>query len=746
MQAFAIGKDTLLQGEYRLLEAIGGAHSRVYLATRETNAKAGSVTGSPLVIARLWQPSAALLREHGAQALFERAVAQMRAATLLRHPILAMVETCGALEDGTLYLISEHYEGTPLDSWIDSAGIPPLPTVIDLAYRICSGLNAAHRNGLGHASLHPRSIIVRPPSEGGAVSRMQAKLIDFGAPTCMFASPPSLHAARFMAPEQLELAMRPAIERGEPTVRMNVYGCGALLYYLCTGGPPLPGQSVDELMVAHAAHKVLPPSRINPQVIPALDAIILKALDAQPRARYANAAELANALISIRFERSASGVRHRALTDQDVEQLDRKQRDRRVTLDLNGEAAPDDAGNELEERPTSKTQRPDVGARDALAFERPTAQISAPPPSIPTPLPPLTPPPPSLPPAVADEDITAEAPLPARAPEELVLRAPAPALPSAPPPAVLARPARHSMQHVNDLIGRVPPWVYIALAALCSLSIIYAVISGPSGVATTIAVTPLPIRAPKPEVAEPPAHASAGASATLSKPERDAVEPTREPAGGPAREAREPRPRRVARASEPARSSEPARPPAPVEPTAPREAPALKLQPLAPPEPASEPVTPAHEAANASAPPAPEPAAAPAAPERPAASPPKSAIAPLPEAQVKPLSPLPEKAVPRFYDLEVKGSLATSQVRRGVERTLGATQDCYRDALTAHPSALGELSLEVLVDERGRAREVTATGAAPKALRRCIESAARRLTVPPPDTGTVTATWKVSIQ
>src|SRR5688572_4752878 len=114
MQAMAIGKDTLLRGEYRLLETIGDGESRVYLARRETGGES-----SPLVVARLWQPNAELLREHGAQALFERAVGQMRSAGLLRHPVFAQVETSGVLDDATLFLISEHIDGTPLDTWID---------------------------------------------------------------------------------------------------------------------------------------------------------------------------------------------------------------------------------------------------------------------------------------------------------------------------------------------------------------------------------------------------------------------------------------------------------------------------------------------------------------------------------------------------------------------------------------------------------------------------------------------------
>ena len=747
MQAFAIGKDTLLQGEYRLLEMIGGTESRVYLAKR-TSPRPGSEQHDALVVARLWQPSEELLHENRAQALFERALGQMRAATLLRHPSLAMVETCGGLDDGTLFMVSEHVEGTPLDAFVDKAGIPPLPSVIDLAYRVCSGLNAAHRNGLGHAALHPRSFIVRPHNEGGALTRLHAKLIDFGAPTCMFSSPPSLHAARFMAPEQLELALKPAIERAEPTVRMNVYGCGALLYYLCTGGPPLPGQSLQELLVAQAAHKVPPPSRINPQVIPALDAIILKALAPEPRARFANAAELANALISIRFERSASGVRHRAVSE------DRATRDRRITLeaDVSSDDATHVIDSGLEERPTSQTKKPPPlppGSQrrsepSASPFDRPTALMRA---TLPpeTPLPPLTPLPPSVPPSLPtlpptlpppsmpEDEITAETPLPTRAELE---REAAPER-----PAVLARPARKSIAPVQDLLSHFYPGAFIALAALISISIIYAVISQPSEEDAAITVTPLPAPTPAPRVRTTPAPTTpsslAGAAAT--EPAQPAPAPVSKSSDASTRESRARRPARVV---EGARE----RVPPSLDAASASEHLVVRAQPEPPPEP--EPPEPPAIAR-------PEPEPAPAAPSA-AKSPPPSTeqpattarapIAPLPEApRVKPIAPLSDKATPRFYEVQVKGSLATSQIRRGIERIQSATQGCYRTALAAKPSALGELSLEVVIDERGRARTARVSGAAPGSLQRCLESAALRITVTPPDTGTVTATWKVSL-
>jgi serine/threonine-protein kinase len=204
-----------------------------------------------------------------------------------------------------MFILCEHVEGTTLDRWLDEHGLAPLPSAIDLAYRVCGVLNAAHRNGLAHAALYPRSLIVLDPAR--PTRELHARIVAHGVPSVMLAaSPPKLHAASFMAPEQLEIALRPLLERSEPTVRMNVYGCGALLYYLCTGGPPFPSASIDELRAAYRGRGLVPASRINPLVMPELDALLEKALELEPRKRYRTTADLASALINIRFERATS--------------------------------------------------------------------------------------------------------------------------------------------------------------------------------------------------------------------------------------------------------------------------------------------------------------------------------------------------------------------------------------------------------------------------------------------------------
>jgi serine/threonine protein kinase len=744
MQAFAMETGALLEGRYRLLDRIGIASSTVYLASRE---------GDPrLLVARLWRADRELTEHPRGKALLEHALEQLGAARRLQQTLFARVEAFGLLEDGTLYVISEHVEGTPLDAWADRTGIPPLPSVIDLGNRLCVALNAAHRNGLAHAALHPRNVIVLPQEGSGAVPRMNAKLIDFGVPSFMHKSPPSINAARFMAPEQLERSLKHVFERTEPTVRMNVYSCGALLYYMCTGGPHLFGQTLEELMVAHAAHKLVPPSRINPNVLPALDDIILKALEPQPRARFSSAAELANALISIRFERSSSGVRPR-VEDEQLEKVD-------------AHATLDPLASGFESFETETTQVLDATSFDTgFGDERPTAEMprldtlrpsdkgraSASVPPIESAPEAATLRPPPAPAAVAaPASLPVLPPLPApiasHAPRAVAVRPPS--VPPPPPP-IAARPeppplppmARETGAPARRPAPRVPPAVWIALSALFACAAIYAVTRNSDA---PPAIEVMPLREPARRV---PAQARS-TGGTVAPPEiLETSSPA--PAPAPVPEAQTEAPA-LAEAQEPSASkSKRARTrEGPVVLLRESDAPELVVQKAAeePPVEAAPSAPPAQAAASSERAPSAE---QPVQERKPATTvlplpAPSPAPAPAP-APSKTIAPLPQSSAFRSYELSVKGSLASSQVKRGIERVEGAMRACYKEALAARPSTIGELTITVEIDERGRARDARAAGQAPATLRSCVAGAARRISVTAPDTGTVTATWKVSL-
>ena len=98
--------------------------------------------------------------------------------------------------------------------------------------------------------------------------------------------------AQYLSPEQA---------RGEAVdARCDVYAAGCVLYELLTGEPPFTGDTPVAVAYQHVREDPRSPSEVNPQVPPALDAIVLKALSKNPANRYQTAAEMRADLVRVR--------------------------------------------------------------------------------------------------------------------------------------------------------------------------------------------------------------------------------------------------------------------------------------------------------------------------------------------------------------------------------------------------------------------------------------------------------------
>jgi hypothetical protein len=109
-------------------------------------------------------------------------------------------------------------------------------------------------------------------------------------------------------------------------------------------------------------------------------------------------------------------------------------------------------------------------------------------------------------------------------------------------------------------------------------------------------------------------------------------------------------------------------------------------------------------------------------------------------------APRPLRASTRIGDLTVRGSLTTSEVRRAVDRIRPQLDACYtRVARAAGRNGYGAMTVEIEIDERGRAHAPRASGGALPGLDACVAQVAGRVVSGrPPDTGTVKASWKVA--
>jgi len=260
-------------GPYALEHRLGaGATAEVYRAR-------SSADGRRLAIKLLPRDASARARE--------RLDREARLGAELRHPNAAAIYERGEGADGTGYIAMELVEGETLQALIEREG-PLSPTqVARLARQLCAALSHVHARGFVHRDIKPENVIVT----GGP--RGVVKLIDFGLVEPIGAVlEPDLIAGTplYISPEALT---RP----GSVDARSDLYGLGALMYFMLCGAPVFGGRSSLEVCVQHLHAAPERPSAVLGIAIPrALEQLVLDCLAKETSARPASAAVVAERL------------------------------------------------------------------------------------------------------------------------------------------------------------------------------------------------------------------------------------------------------------------------------------------------------------------------------------------------------------------------------------------------------------------------------------------------------------------
>ncbi len=204
----------------------------------------------------------------------------------LQHPNIVQLFEIGE-HAGSTYLALEYVEGGSLAQ--KTAGVPQSPPdAARLVELLARAVEYAHASGIVHRDLTPSNVLL---TADGA-----PKLTDFGLArrlddtAGLTATGTVLGTPGYLAPEQARgdlAAIGPATD---------VYGLGAILYYLLTGRPPFQAATAVKTVVQTVEQEPVPPHRHNPSVPRDLETICLKCLAKDPGRRYATAADLADDL------------------------------------------------------------------------------------------------------------------------------------------------------------------------------------------------------------------------------------------------------------------------------------------------------------------------------------------------------------------------------------------------------------------------------------------------------------------
>ncbi|MDQ3280813.1 MAG: protein kinase [Acidobacteriota bacterium] len=213
----------------------------------------------------------------------ERFKREIRLARRITHRNVLRTYDYGEAE-GVYFISMEFMRGYTLAELLDEAPqrqMASRPTV-GITRQICRGLQAAHEQGIIHRDIKPQNVLIDAKGE--------VKLMDFGIAR-MAETPEGLTQAglivgtpHYMSPEQV---------KGETLdARSDVYSMGVLLYEMLAGRRPFESSSLTGVLTAHITEKPKPPIELRPEIGGAINAVVMRCLEKNPAARYANAGEL----------------------------------------------------------------------------------------------------------------------------------------------------------------------------------------------------------------------------------------------------------------------------------------------------------------------------------------------------------------------------------------------------------------------------------------------------------------------
>jgi len=226
-----------------------------------------------------------LARDQTFQARFRR---EAQSAASLNHPSIVAVYDTGEDMVGHTpvpYIVMEYVDGRTLrDLLRDDRRLLP-ERALEITDGVLRALDYSHRNGIVHRDIKPGNVML---TRNGDV-----KVMDFGiaravsdAQATMTQTAQVIGTAQYLSPEQA---------RGERVdARSDLYSTGCLLYELLTGRPPFTGDSPVAIAYQHVRENPIPPSRVDPEIPPWADSIVLKAMAKDPGDRYQSAGEMRN--------------------------------------------------------------------------------------------------------------------------------------------------------------------------------------------------------------------------------------------------------------------------------------------------------------------------------------------------------------------------------------------------------------------------------------------------------------------
>lgn len=258
----------VLDGRFVLDEPISRSGMAVIYKARDTQ------NGNQLVAVKVPH-----LRYEADPAFFSRFQREEQIGQKLNHPFVLKFLPVGP-QKSRPYIVTEYLRGCTLAHLLNAMRPLPEKDALKIASLLCEALQYLHSQGVVHRDLKPANIMICQDRtirlmDFGIASDAGARRITMGGFSSMMGTPD------YMAPEQVR---NKGIDE-----RTDIYSLGAVLYELLTGAIPFPHENPWMAMNNRVTGDPMAPRKLNPDLTPQAEEIVLHAMQRDPVARYQSA-------------------------------------------------------------------------------------------------------------------------------------------------------------------------------------------------------------------------------------------------------------------------------------------------------------------------------------------------------------------------------------------------------------------------------------------------------------------------
>jgi serine/threonine protein kinase len=191
----------------------------------------------------------------------------------------------------TAYLVMPYVTGGTLRDRLEQSHSLSLEEAIYIIDQAAAGLDCAHAQGIIHRDLKPGNMLFHADGRLLLADFGLAKVlkdVENSGLSLLTSAGTIIGTPEYLSPEQ---------GTGNPLdVRTDIYSLGIVLYHMLTGRVPFTGTSPVAIAIRHAMVEPPPMRQFNPQITPAVEAVVMKAIAKAPEDRFSSAGELARAL------------------------------------------------------------------------------------------------------------------------------------------------------------------------------------------------------------------------------------------------------------------------------------------------------------------------------------------------------------------------------------------------------------------------------------------------------------------